>query len=94
MLIEIDGVDAHVEDDWVGHTVTIGAAAVRFHGHVGRCMVTSRDPDTGEVDLPTLDILRGYRGAVNATEPLPFGIYGEVVSEGTVRIGDPVHAAG
>ena len=31
---------------------------VGFDGHVGRCLITSRDPDTGEVDLPTLDMLR------------------------------------
>ena len=41
--------------------VRIGGAVVGFHGHVGRCLVTSRDPETGEVDLPTLDILGDYR---------------------------------
>ncbi len=92
MLIEIDGIDPHAEDRWVGRTVRIGDAAVRFHGHVGRCLITSRDPDTAVVDLPTLDVLRDYRGGVASTEPLPFGIYGEVVRPGTVRIGDPVIA--
>jgi uncharacterized protein len=90
MLIEIDGVDAHEEDRWVGSTATIGAAVVRFHGHVGRCLITSRDPDTGEVDLPTLDLLGGYRRNLGTTEPLPFGIYGEVIQEGAVAVGDPV----
>ena len=61
-----------------------------MHGHVGRCLVTSRDPETGEVDLPTLDLLRDYRGELNSTEPLPFGIYGEVLQGGAVRLGDPV----
>jgi uncharacterized protein YcbX len=93
MLVEIDGISAHEEDGWVGRTVEIGAAAVRFNGHVGRCLFTSRDPETGEVDLPTLDILRDYRGGMKMTEPLPFGIYGEVVREGTVRVGDAVSAA-
>lgn len=93
MLIEIDGVAAHDEDAWVGRTVEIGEGAVRFHGHVGRCLITSRDPDSGVVDLPTLDLLRGYRREVTATEPLPFGIYGEVVRAGTVRVGDPVALA-
>jgi uncharacterized protein YcbX len=90
MLVEIDGVDAHAEDRWVGRTAQIGEAAVRFGGHVGRCLFTSRDPETGKVDLPTLEILRDYRGEVASTEPLPFGVYGEVVREGSVRIGDPV----
>lgn len=90
MLIEIDGVDAHAEDEWVGRQVRLGAAVVAFHGHVGRCLTTSRDPETGEPTLPTLDLLRGYRGELDTTEPLPFGIYGEVVTPGAVRVGDPV----
>jgi len=55
MLIEIDGVGAHEEDAWVGGTVRVGAALLKFAGHVGRCLITSRDPDTGVVDVPTLE---------------------------------------
>ena len=65
MLIEVGGVAPHEEDGWVGRTVRIGDAAVRFHGHVGRCLITSRDPDTGAVDLPTLDVLGEYRREVD-----------------------------
>jgi uncharacterized protein YcbX len=90
MLIEIDGVVAHEEDRWAGHRVRIGEASIRFRGHVGRCLITSRDPNSGEVDLPTLDILRRYRGDAVTTEPLPFGIYGEVLAGGIVRVGDEV----
>jgi uncharacterized protein len=90
MLIEIDGVGAHAEDRWVGSAVRIGEATVEFAGHVGRCLITSRDPDTGVVDLPTLDILRDYRTGVDATEPLPFGIYGRVLEPGIIRVGDQV----
>jgi uncharacterized protein len=90
MLIEIDGIDPHAEDRWVGQTTRVGGATVRWLGHVGRCLTTSRDPDTGDVDLPTLDLLRSYRGDLDTTEPLPFGIYGEVLSAGTIQVGDPV----
>jgi uncharacterized protein YcbX len=90
MLIEIDGVCAHAEDRWVGDATRIGGAVVRWSGHVGRCLTTSRDPDTGTIDLPTLDMLRSYRGALETTEPLPFGVYGEVLEEGEIRVGDPV----
>jgi hypothetical protein len=90
MLLEVDGVDAHAEDRWVGQRLRIGDATIRFRGHVGRCLITSRDPDTGVVDLPTLDVIGEYRRDLETTEPLPFGIYGEVVSEGTVRVGDAV----
>lgn len=93
MLIEINGVAAHEEDGWVGRSVQIGPAMLRFEGNVGRCLVTSRDPDTGEVTLPTLDLLREYRGEVECTEPLPFGVYGRVVRGGRVSVGDPVTLA-
>jgi uncharacterized protein YcbX len=90
MTIEVDGLEAHAEDGWVGRSARIGDAAVRFAGHVGRCLITSRDPETGRIDLPTLDILERYRGDVDATEPLPFGIYGAVVRPGIARVGDSV----
>ncbi|HEX8975954.1 MAG TPA: MOSC N-terminal beta barrel domain-containing protein [Solirubrobacteraceae bacterium] len=90
MLVEIDGIGAHEEDGWIGRRVRIGEALVAARGNVGRCLVTSRDPETGEVTLPTLDLLGSYRRAVNSTEPLPFGIYAEVIEPGPVRVGDPV----
>jgi MOSC domain-containing protein len=91
MLVEIDGVDAHAEDRWVDDgSVRIGDAVVAFTGHVGRCLITSRDPDTGVVDVPTLDLLGSYRGEMEATEPLPFGVWGRVLEPGTVRVGDEV----
>ncbi|MEA2161211.1 MAG: hypothetical protein QOD66_3591, partial [Solirubrobacteraceae bacterium] len=88
MLIEFDGVTAHAEDAWAGRRVTVGDAVIAVKGHVGRCLITSRDPESGEVDLPTLDILRGYRGEEPSTEALPFGVYGSVERAGDVRIGD------
>ena len=90
MLIELDGLDAHAEDAWVGRQVTIGEALVAVHGHVGRCLVTGQDPDSGVTNLPTLELLRSYRPALATTEPLAFGIYGEVLRAGLVRIGDLV----
>jgi uncharacterized protein len=93
MLIEVDGVGAHAEDAWVGAgEVRIGEAAVRFGGHVGRCLVTSRDPDTGVVDLPTLDLLGAYRRGADTSEPLALGIWGAVTRAGVVRVGDAVTA--
>ena len=90
MLVEIGGVSAHAEDGWVGRAVRIGDATIAFDGHVGRCLITSRDPDTGQVDLPTLDMLGDYRTGLGSTEPLPFGIYGWVLEPGAIRIGDEV----
>ena len=90
MTVEIDGVDAHAEDAWVDRRVRIGGALVRVRGNIGRCLITSRDPDTGVIDLPTLDMLGRYRGETETTEPLPFGIHGEVLEPGRVVLGDAV----
>ena len=93
MLIEVDGVAAHAEDAWLGQRLQVGTSVLRFDGNIGRCLVTSRDPETGEVTLPTLDLLRVYRSEVETTEPLPFGIYGRVLRPGTVRVGDTLEPA-
>jgi uncharacterized protein YcbX len=91
MLVVVDGLDeAHEEDTWVGERIRVGGAVVRVRGHVGRCNITHRDPETGSADLPTLDLLRSYRGDLDTTEPLPFGVYGEVRTPGRVAVEDPV----
>jgi uncharacterized protein YcbX len=87
MLFEIDGVGAHEEDAWMGNELRIGEATIVVNGDIGRCVVTSRDPDTGVADLPTLATLAHYRRE-GVEEALPFGVYGSVADAGRVRIGD------
>jgi hypothetical protein len=94
MLIEVDGIEPHAEDRWVGEEFSVGAAVLRFNGHVGRCLVTNRNPDTGKVDFPTLIMLAKYRLDLETTERLPFGVYGEVASGGRVAVGNPVERLG
>jgi len=88
MLVQVDGTGPHEEDSWVGRRLRIGGALVAMRGHVGRCLVITRHPDTGRVDLPALDLLREYRAGLQTTEPLAFGIYGEVLEPGMVGVGD------
>ncbi len=90
MTIELDGVAPFEEDGWIGRRLRVGEALIRPRGHVGRCIVTSRDPDTGAVDLPTLDLLRSFRAAAPTSEPLALGIFGEVLQPGVVALGDAV----
>jgi hypothetical protein len=52
--------------------------------------VTKLGPETGTPDLETLDVIAEYRADVQTTEPLPFGVWCEVVQEGRVAVGDPV----
>jgi MOSC domain-containing protein len=90
MHFGVDGVDAHAEDGWIGARIRVGAAVVVPQGNVGRCAVTTQNPDTGRPDLDTLKALSRYRGDVETTEPLPFGVHAAVARAGAVRVGDSV----
>jgi len=94
MTIEIDGCEPFAEDGWIGRTLRIGSARLRPFGNVGRCLVTTLDPDTGEVDLPTLDLLRELRGEAATTEPLALGVHCAVLEPGEVALGDAVELEG
>ena len=89
MMFEIEGVGANEEDEWIGAPVLLGSAQIVVNGDVGRCVVTSQDPETGVTDLDTLGALGRYRED-GRFEPLPFGVYGTVTVPGRVQVGDAV----
>jgi MOSC domain-containing protein len=60
------------------------------HGNVGRCVITTLNPDTAVSDLDTLRGLAAYRRDIGTTEPLAFGVHAAVVEAGRVRVGDAV----
>jgi uncharacterized protein len=65
---------------------------VKSDGHdpaVPRCAVTTRDPDTGRRDVPTLKALAQLRGKRDVT----FGVWCDVVAPGRIRRGDAVTRA-
>jgi uncharacterized protein len=88
MLIGVEGCKPHEEDEWVGRHVLVGEAVVRLRGHVARCAITTQNPETGVPDFDTLRTIKVYRGVRDGG--LDFGVYGEVVEPGRVRVGDPV----
>jgi uncharacterized protein YcbX len=90
MLFELSGCEPHEEDAWEGQPFAIGEAVVCVGGPVERCAVTTRDPETGAVDLDTLRLIRDYRGQRASDGAILFGVYGRVVQPGRVRVGDPV----
>jgi len=93
MLFELDDSAAHEEDTWVKRHVRVGEALVRLRGDVGRCAITTQNPDTGVPDFDTLRTIKAYRSETaneKGKNHLPFGVYGEVVEPGRVRIGDDV----
>jgi uncharacterized protein YcbX len=90
MLIGIEDASPHEEDGWIGKRVRIGEAVVVPGGNVGRCVVTTMDPDTGESDLDTLEVLARYRRDVPSSEALSFGVWARVERAGRVAIGDDI----
>jgi uncharacterized protein YcbX len=91
MTFGIEDTAPFAEDAWLGRDVRVGEAVVRPVDHVGRCAVTTQDPDTGVRDFPTLEILQRLRGHISSEdEDLPCGVWAKVVAPGVVRLGDPV----
>jgi uncharacterized protein YcbX len=92
MLIEFSGGEPHIEDSWDGKILQIGQAVLRGGGGVKRCAATTRNPDSGKVDLQTLRLITSYRGrrdsvlGVGAT----FGVYADVIEPGTISVGDDI----
>ena len=90
MTIGVDGVEPHAEDGWLGGRVRVGRAVIMPRGNTGRCAVTTLDPARGVRDLDTLGAIAAYRTEVATTEPLPFGVWCEVLEPGPVALGDSV----
>ena len=86
MLLELDGAGAHEEDSWSDRRARVGGSVVRVAGPVGRCAVTTQDPDTGAVTLDTLRGIRRYRGSREGE--IDFGVYFDVEEPGRIRVGD------
>ena len=66
-----------------------GVARLRVEGAVGRCVLTTLDPDTLRRDLDTLRALLAYRPPLATGEP-SLGMYARVVRPGRVAVGDVV----
>jgi len=91
MLFELDDCQPHEEEGWVKRQVRIGEALVRLRNDVGRCAITTQNPETGVPDFDTLSAISSYR-ELTANEAgkkhIPFGVFGEVVEPGRVAVGD------
>lgn len=96
MLVEFDGVDAHAEDLWLGRQLQVGSAVLEVGSPVQRCAATTRNPDTGEIDLKTLSLIGSYRGRQESIFGLGFnfGVYARCVTPGVMSVGDPLTLVG
>lgn len=86
MTITIAGADAWAEHGWRGQRVTIGEVILRVVAPVPRCVVTTRNPESGATDARILHALARLRGKNDIT----FGIWCEIVRPGQVCVGDAV----
>jgi len=82
----IRGAAAWSETQWVGKEIQIGSEGPRLRvvEPIGRCAATTVNPETGERDVQTLQLLQRAYGHTL------FGVYAEVVAPGTVSKGDAI----
>jgi MOSC domain-containing protein len=95
MLFELDDCEPHEEDGWVKRHLRIGEAVVYVRNDVGRCAITTQNPETGVPDFDTLRTISSYRDLSrneDGKKHVPFGVFGEVVEPGRVAVGDTAEA--
>lgn len=82
ILVDVTGA-GRPEDEWVGHSLQIGAVTVEIGKRTGRCvMVTMGQPD--------LEFSPGVlRELTRRTDGL-FGVYGSVLEQGRIQVGDEI----
>jgi uncharacterized protein YcbX len=82
LLIEVDA-DGWVEDDWCGQTVGVGATELLPRQPCVRCTMVTRPQPALTLDL---DIYRTVARHHDGT----LGVWTDVESPGSIRVGDPV----
>jgi uncharacterized protein len=88
MTIMVTGADPWAEHGWSGQQVTIGDIALRVLEPVPRCVVTTRNPESGVTDARILHALARLRGKNDIT----FGVWCEIIQPGRIQVGDLVTA--
>ena len=86
MTITVTGTDAWAEHAWGGRKVTIGEVILRVIVPVPRCVVTTRNPESGATDARVLHALARLRGNNDIT----FGVWCEILRPGRIHVGDAV----
>lgn len=86
MTITVTGTDPWAEHGWGGQQVRIADTALRVLEPVPRCVVTTRNPESGTADARILHALARLRGKRDIT----FGVWCEIIQPGRIRVDDPV----
>ncbi len=86
MTITVTGADRWAEHGWSGQQVTIGDTTLRVLAPVPRCVVTTRNPESGATDARILHALAKLRGK----KDIAFGVWCEIIQPGHIQVGDLV----
>jgi uncharacterized protein YcbX len=86
MTITVTGADPWAERSWSGQQVTIGDVTLGVLAPVPRCVVTTRNPESGATDARILHALARLRGKNDIT----FGVWCEIIRPGHIQVGDLV----
>jgi uncharacterized protein len=86
MTITVTGTDAWAEHAWHGRKVTIGEVVLRVIAPVPRCVVTTRNPESGATDARILHALARLRG----NDDITFGVWCDILRPGRIHVGDEV----
>ena len=81
--VVVTGVEGVAEAGWIGRALRMGEVRLRVASRCERCLMTTIDPDTLELDP---GVLRRVRAELEAS----MGVYCEVVEPGQIAVGDPV----
>ena len=82
--VYFEGAPAWSELDWLEREIAVGGARLRIASAITRCAATQVNPATAERDL---DIVRALQRGFGHNL---MGVYGEVVADGEIAIGDPL----
>jgi len=86
MTITVTGTEPWAEHGWGGHEVTIADTTLRVLEPVPRCVVTTRNPESGTTDGRVLHALARLRGKNDIT----FGVWCEIIQPGHIHVDDTV----
>ncbi|NMG19300.1 MOSC domain-containing protein, partial [Brasilonema bromeliae] len=85
--IVLDGVPAWGEFDWVGKEMQLGTARIAITARINRCLNIEVNPETGERDISLLTLLQ------KNFQHTQTGVLAQVITNGTVAIGDTLRIA-
>ncbi len=81
--IHVEGVEGFAENDWIGSRLRLGSVELDVVGRCERCVMTTIDPDSLEIDP---DVLRRINDEFDSC----MGVLCDVVTAGELRVGDEV----